>query len=151
MVVGRAGGVRALFATLFLSLAGCALALDNPDAPDRLAAFQAREAPYLRVIERRASTTEAYRRAYAEYEAFLDEELNKTYQMLRSKLEEPAAARLRDAQRAWIAYRDQAFAFVDENWQRSRFGSSAVISRGDYRTRIIRARVVTLLHYLQNY
>lgn len=137
---------------LLLALAGgCALALDNPDAPDRVAAFEAREAPHRRAVEQGADTTEAYRTAYADYEAFLDTELNRAYQALMAELDEPGQARLRTAQRAWIEYRDAAFAFIDRNWRRETFGSSSVISRGDYRTRIIRDRVMTLLRYLGNY
>lgn len=149
MPLRRAGRLPAF--VLLVLASGCALALDNPDAPDRVAAFEAREAPYREAIHVEADTTAAYRAAYDRYERFLDGELNRAYQALRRELDDGARQQLRAAQRAWIDYRDAAFAFIEGNWRREDFGSSAVISRGGYRTRIIRDRVLTLLHYLQNY
>jgi GH24 family phage-related lysozyme (muramidase) len=43
------------------------------------------------------------------------------------------------------------FEFIGTNWRTENFGSSAVISRGAYRTTLIKDRVILLLHYLKNY
>jgi uncharacterized protein YecT (DUF1311 family) len=37
---------------------------------------------------------------------FWDDELNRVYQLLQPKLSEPDRAKLRDAQRAWLTFRD---------------------------------------------
>ncbi|MBA1145935.1 DUF1311 domain-containing protein [Ectothiorhodospiraceae bacterium WFHF3C12] len=150
-MVIRIRPARVLAWLILALISGCAFALDNPDAPDRIAAFEAREEPYLESIRSRADTTEAYRNAYAEYAAFLDAELNRAYGSLMEQLEEADRARLRAAQRAWIRFRDAEFELIDRHWRRARYGSSAVISRGDYRSAILRDRVITLLRYLRNY
>jgi len=59
-----------------------ALALDNPDAPDYVGEFLNRIKVYELAIQETAQTTQEYVSAYAEYEDFLDEELDKVYKML---------------------------------------------------------------------
>ncbi|CAD7854509.1 MAG: hypothetical protein, partial [Olavius algarvensis Gamma 1 endosymbiont] len=85
--------------------------------------------------------TQGYISAYAHYENFLDQELNKAYERLMGHLDEDAQQTLRDSQRNWLKYRDAEFEFIALNWTPGNFGSSSVISRGDYRTTLIKDRV----------
>ncbi|SES65769.1 Protein of unknown function [Nitrosomonas marina] len=135
----------------FGCLSGAALALDNPDAPDYIAEFNSRAQTYERDIQQIAQTTQDYLTAYAAYEQFLDKELNQAYSQLMDQLSEEMQNALRASQRKWLGYRDAAFEFIALNWTTEHVGSASVISRGDYRTTIIRDRVMLLLHYLQNY
>lgn len=136
-------------AALWLAAAPCA-AIDNPDAPDRVADFQARARPYEARIGAAASTAETVA-AYAEYERFLDSELNRVYQELAGRLDDDARAQLRRSQKRWLAFRDEEFQFIDDNWTQERFGTSAALSRGDYRCSLLKERTVRLLQYLRNY
>lgn len=126
-------------------------AIDNPDAPNHVAEFENRAAPYEARITEQGGTTAEVRDALAEYERFLDRELNAAYKSLMKQLEEPLKTSLRHSQRQWIAYRDVEFQFIEETWTRAAFGSSAVLSRGQYRAAIIKARVRQLYAYLMNF
>jgi uncharacterized protein YecT (DUF1311 family) len=140
------------YLTLFLaSFSVPCLALDNPDAPDYVADFQQRAQVFEAAIHRQAKTTQDYLRAYAEYEQFLDKELNTAYQSLLAKLGTEQQVKLKQAQRNWIKYRNSEVDFIAENWTTKNFGSSAVLSRGAYRTMLIRDRTTLLLNYLKNY
>ena len=48
-------------------------------------------------------------------------------------------------------YRQADFDFIAEDWTSTTFGSSSILSRGDYRSAVTRHRVTTLLQYLRNY
>ncbi len=126
-------------------------AIDNPDAPDHVSAFQQRAQTHEQGIAQTPHTTQSYGDAYAAYEAFLDQELNAAYTQLLSHLNAESGKALKQAQRQWLNYRDQEFEWIARNWTQENFGSSTIISRGDFRTKIIRDRVITLLHYLGNY
>ena len=130
--------------------APAALAIDNPDAPDLLGAFQARCEKYQAEI-RKQSDTQKMMVAYANYEKFLDAELNKAYDTLLGHVSRDARDSLVSSQRKWLQYRDAEFSFIDRNWTLATFGTSSAISRGDYRTDIVKQRVVMLLRYLKNY
>ena len=136
---------------ILLCFVSSAFAIDNPDAPDHISEFLNRAKPFEHGIEQPAHTTQGYIKAYAEYERFLDDELDAVYAQLMAQLDGEAKKGLRDAQQAWLRYREQEFKFIRLNWNSITFGSSSVISRGDYRTAIIKDRVLLLLHYLQNY
>lgn len=146
--------MRTLVAAVFsISMMGATVvckAIDNPDAPDFVAEFNERAKKYEDEIQNKAAT-EDVRQAYAEYERFLDAELDKAYKALSSKLPGPARAKLKRAQDDWHKFRKSEFDFIAQNWTTKTFGSSSVLSRGAYRTAIIRERVTTLLHYLKNY
>lgn len=126
-------------------------ALDNPDAPDYVGDFMQRAQMYELNIHQTAHTTQSYITAHAAYEKFLDQELNAAYAQLMAQLNDKAQQNLRDSQRKWLKYRNAEFSFIAQNWTNENFGSSSVISRGDYRTSLIKDRVVTLLQYLKNY
>ena len=126
-------------------------ALDNPDAPDHVDDFMNRTQVYELDIQRTTHTTQSYITAYTAYEKFLDDELNNAYKQLMAHLNNEAQQVLRDSQRQWLKYRNAEFNFLAHNWTTKNFGSASVLSRGDYRTKLIKNRVVILLHYLQNY
>lgn len=124
-------------------------AIDNPDAPDLLAAFQARAQP---LEERRSAASGGPGQAQAAraYAAFLEAELNQAYQGLLPPLARPARTALVVSQRQWLRFRDAEGAFIDGHWVAPDFGSSAAQSRADYRAELVRQRVLSLLAYRQN-
>ncbi len=136
---------------LLVTLAGMpAWAVDNPGAPNYVAAFEQRAKPYEDQISQAAGTG-AVVAAYAGYERFLDEELNHAYAALARKLDMPRKRQLQQSQRAWLAFRDAETAFITNNWTMRQFGSSSHLSRGAYRSTIARDRILGLLNYLKNY
>jgi len=82
---------------------------------------------------------------------FLDKELNKAYALLISKLSSEHQKELKVSQSNWVKFRDAEFELINNNWNRSNFGSSFVVSRGDYSSTIIRNRLIQLLNYVKNY
>lgn len=127
------------------------LAVDNPDAPDLIGEFEKREIIYLTAIDNPQNSTRDFLLAYDDYLIFLDKELVKVSELIKLKLPEARKSELIAAQKYWIKYRDAEFEFIKNTWTRKDFGSSAGISRGDYRTSIVRNRIVQLLHYVKNY
>jgi len=141
---------------VFIALAGLLSstvvpALDNPDTPDLVAEFKARVKPARQAIENPHLSNRGVLVAYDDYQILLDTELNKTYQLLRSKLPRAQQAELKKSQKNWIKFRDAEFELIKNNWTRDHFGSSAGRSRGDYRSSVVSGRIIQLLHYLQNY
>ena len=128
-----------------------ALAIDNPDAPDYVGEFEARMQQHETYIYEKATTTQDYREGYAAYEKDLDAELNQAYKLLMSNLAPEQQELLKQSQRDWIKFRDSEYSFISDNWTTQQFGTSSVISRGNYRTMLIKNRVITLLSYLLNY
>jgi uncharacterized protein YecT (DUF1311 family) len=126
-------------------------ALDNPDAPNTAEDFTQRATVIEQSIVTGDHSTGDYVKAYSEYETFLDTELNQAYSALMSELEASEKETLKASQKAWIKFRDQEFAFQTQNWTQSRFGTSSRLSIAQYRCALIKARVVQLLHYLNNY
>lgn len=138
-------------ASLMIGMATSCRAIDNPDAPDYVAEFSQRAQKFETIIHKQAKTTQDALAAYADYERFLNAELDKAYSTLLARLAPPQQAKLKESQRNWVKYRDSEFGFIVENWTAENFGSSAVLSRGAYRTTVIRGRITLLLHYLKNY
>lgn len=126
-------------------------AIDNPDSKDLITDFKEREKVYLKAIENPANGTRDTIRAYHEYKIFLDKELNKTYSILKTKLPADRQKELKISQRNWIKFRDAEFKLINNNWNRSDFGTSFAISRGDYSSAIIKNRLMQLFHYASNY
>ena len=127
-----------------------AWAIDNPDAPDRVAAFEQRARPYAQALAATDGGSAAVQTGQA-YAQFLDAELNNAYRALLGHLEPPARAALVAAQRRWLHYRDAEQAFIDRQWTRARVGSSASLSAAGYRNALVRARVLQLLRYSAEY
>ena len=145
---------RALLAGLVAWLLALALApawaIDNPDAPDLVAAFQSRAQPF----EARLSETTGgpgLPQAARAYAIFMETALNQAYQSLLPKLGKPAYAVLQLSQRQWLRFRDAEEVFIDGNWVAQDFGSSAALSRADYRAGLVKQRVLSLLACRQNY
>jgi uncharacterized protein YecT (DUF1311 family) len=150
MSAGRRRCLRVVPAALLALLhTAPARAIDNPDAPDFVAEFEARCQPLEAAIEQAADGS-ATAQAQAQYAGFLDQELNRAYQQLQSRL--PAADRqaLQAAQRRWLAFRDSESAFVAGHFSQSRYGTSAAITRAASRTRLVKQRVLALLVYLKS-
>ena len=136
---------------LSIGLVVGAYAIDNPDAPDLIGEFEKREIIYLTAVDNPKNSTRGFLVAYDNYLIFLDEELNKAFEVTKSNLQEARRPELTAAQLHWIKYRDAEFELIKNTWTRKDFGSSAGISRGDYRTSIVRNRVIQLLHYAKNF
>ena len=126
-------------------------AVDNPDAPDLIGEFEKREIIYLTDIGNPQNSTRDFLIAYDNYLIFLDDELIKASEVIKSKLPEARKSELVAAQLHWIKYRDAEFEFIKNTWTRKDFGSSAGISRGDYRTSIVKNRIIQLLHYAKSF
>jgi uncharacterized protein YecT (DUF1311 family) len=144
------GRRRALAALLLAGLAAAAQAIDNPDAPDRVAAFAGRAAP----LEQQLAATDggsAAVRAGRAYADFLDAELNTAYQALLARLQPPARTALVESQRRWLRFRDSEQAFIGQQWTAERHGSSASLSVAGYGNALVRQRVVQLLQYSAEY
>ncbi|MCW9030117.1 MAG: lysozyme inhibitor LprI family protein [Gammaproteobacteria bacterium] len=141
-------GILLLTASLTLNTA---CAVDNPDAPNLIEQFKISEQTYLNAINNPKNGTRDTIRAYHEYKVYLDKELNKIYTSLRTKLSVAQQKELKVSQRNWLAFRDAEFKFINNNWNRSSFGSSFAISRGEYSSQVIRNRVMQLFSYSANY
>jgi len=138
-------------AILLISFSNSILAIDNPDSPDLIGQLTEREKPFKANITKPTNGTRDTIRAYHEYKLFLDKELNKAYALLISKLSSEHQKELKVSQRNWIKFRDAEFELINNNWSRSNFGSSFVVSRGDYSSTIIRNRLIQFLNYIKNY
>jgi uncharacterized protein YecT (DUF1311 family) len=125
-------------------------ALDNPDAPNVVVEFEQRAKPFEDKIGEHAGSG-AVAAHYADYERFLDDELNHAYAALMKKIEPPRKQQLLHSQKAWLAFRDAEFAFIRDNWTQQQFGSSSSLSRGAYRSMVAKDRITALLNYLKNY
>ena len=125
-------------------------ALVNPDRPDPVEAFKSRAEPYEDKIES-AQTTSDFADAYAAYNQFLEKEVESAYQKLINAVPKPRIDTLKQSHRQWEAFRDSELKFIRRNWTQDEFGSSAAISRGGFRARILENRTIMLLRYLQNY
>jgi len=132
-------------------MSSVAFAIDNPDAPDYIEAFQTKSRSFETKIEESADNGRSYAETSRNYEKFLDSELSTAYSLLQAKLADTQKSQLRESQKAWILYRDKEIEFVNANWTQQNFGSSSAISRNNYRSTIIRGRVEQLLNYLKNY
>lgn len=139
-----------LFLWLVLPCASC-LAIDNPDAPDYVAAFEARALKFETSAQNQGQNTSDTVHAYVEYEKFLDQELNQAYSALIKRVSSESKKNLMDAQKSWLHFRDAEFLFVSQNWTVANFGTSSALSIGISRTKVIRDRVIELLYYLKNY
>ncbi len=138
-------------ASVVLALAAtCAGAIDNPDAPDRVAAFEQRAQPYEQQLGATDGGTRAARQG-ARVGQFLDAELNRAYRSLLSRLEGPARAALVESQRDWLRFRDAEFRFIEKQWTADRSGTSARLSVAVYRTALVKQRVRQLLQYSAEY
>jgi uncharacterized protein YecT (DUF1311 family) len=143
--------ILATFAVFLALFASPCSAIDNPDAPDFLAEFEARAHEFEINVQKQGGNIGDTYRAYSDYENFLDHELNQAYMALMKHLSSENKKNLVDSQKQWLQFRDTEFLFIDNTWTMQNFGSSYVISRSASRIKIVRDRVITLLHYLKNF
>lgn len=137
-----------LRATAFFVAAPSAWAIDNPDAPDYVAQFEARaRLPAERFAQAAGGPGQAD--AASAYLQFLDTELNAAYALLLATLPAAQHSVLVAAQRQWLCWRDAELTWLDANWTPQRFGSSAALTRADRRATLLRQRVVALLGYVK--
>ena len=136
---------------LLLGFSCTACAIDNPDSVDYVAKFEQSSMPYLKQINNPNNTTIENIAAYSKYRKFLEKEMSVAYGMLKTKLNKHEFSKLTISQKNWVHFRNSEFAFIDNNWTRKDFGSSYVISRGDYKCTIIKNRILELLNYAKNY
>ncbi len=141
----------AVILILIFACTTLSFAIDNPDAPDYVGEFEKKIAPLEKYITQDAKTTLDMDQGYTKLEKALDQELNVAYKLLISKLDPKEKESLKSSQIQWLKYRDAEFKWIIENWNNNKFGSSSAISRGQYRTTIIKERVLQLLNYLKNY
>src|SRR5580698_3560590 len=135
----RGAWLRGLTALVVMALAAVpSYGIDDPDAPDLMAEFQQRAAPYEARISADAGNTKEIVEAYAAYQRFLEAQLTQVYAALGQKLAVAPRAMLVRSQRQWLAYRDAEFQFIDGNWTQAQFGTSAALSRGAYRCSIMK-------------
>ncbi len=80
------------------------------------------------------------------YEAW-DKELNIAYAALLDGMDKDSAAKLKEAQRKWVVYRDGEFAFQEGAWTED-LGSLIRVTLALARADIVRARVLTLRSYM---
>jgi uncharacterized protein YecT (DUF1311 family) len=140
--------LRWLLLGVWLCAGLAAAAIDNPDAPDLVAAFQARLAPFeQRVSEAAGGDANA---ALAQQARFLDDELNAAYQGLLRRLDAEQRRRLVQSQRQWLLYRDAEFKLSARLWTRETSGSSANLGRGLYQAALVRQRIEQLLGMMRN-
>ena len=136
---------------LLFALNTLCFALDNPDSPDYVGDFKKKIAPIEKYLSQEAKTTLDIDQGYVKLEKALDQELNAAYKLLISKLDPKEKESMKYSQIQWLKFRDAEFKWIVENWDNKKFGSSSAISRGHYRTTIIKERVLHLLNYLKNY
>ncbi len=141
-------GALLIFSSLLTSLV---FAIDNPDSPDFIGEFEVREQVFLKAINNPHNGSKDYLTAYDDYLKFLDDELNRAYYLVKSRLPIKRQQELKSSQRSWIKFRDEEFKLITNTWVRQDFGSSAGISRGSYRSTIVRNRVLQLLSYVKSY
>lgn len=140
--------VKYLLTLIILStFANACVAVDNPEAPNHLSSLESQEALFLDKINNPDNGYRANLIAYDDYLTFLDKQLNAIYKDLVPRLNEEQKNALKLSQREWIKYRDLEFALIQDVWNKSDFGSSSAISRGQYKASIVRDRVIQLIHY----
>lgn len=142
---------RAFLVLAVLSISFSACAIDNPDAADYISKFEQSLKPYIKQINNPENNNRQAVVAYSRYQNFLESEMKVAYKTLKTKLNKREYSRLKESQENWVRFRNSEFKFIDNNWTRKKFGSSYVVSRGDYKCTVIKNRIIELLNYAKNY
>ena len=135
---------------LIIIISSFCYGLDNPISPDYIGDFEKRIKPFEDNIQK-AQTTYDYTEAYNKFEIELDKELNKAYKLLMNKLNEKNKIKLKYSQIQWLKYRDSEIEWIINNFTQEEFGTSYVITVGEFRTKLIKNRVEELYWYLKQY
>lgn len=143
---------RAFSWLLLLALAGAlpCHALDSPETPDYVARFESRLQPFTDSFGQQSGAADLAREGNNLLD-FLDKEMQAAYAALLRKLEPAEKRSLQAAQKAWLNHYRREKAFIETNWTRDNFGSSYMLSRFSYLSRLKKDRIRTLLSYLKNY
>jgi uncharacterized protein YecT (DUF1311 family) len=94
----------------------------------------------------RDPSTRGMNECLAQAYAGWDQELNRTYRELLSRLDEASQDALRESQRAWIAFRDREFTLLDKLYG-SMEGTMYVTMRLADRVDLIKRRTLELQSY----
>jgi len=120
------GGWRNLALMLDLDASGVSEVLDDLEHPEEIEAHDPCESP--------RNTNEALQCAQAELDA-ADAELNRVYGEVMQLLEEPRRSRLRQAQRAWLPFRDASAEFEASLFEGGTMAPVLRVSEKSYLTR----------------
>ncbi|WP_034944505.1 lysozyme inhibitor LprI family protein [Erwinia oleae] len=90
----------------------------------------------------KANTTVDMQQCYSEAGSAWDKEMNQQYSTLLATLDKTQKAKLREAQRAWLTYRDSWLAASRERMRDG--GTLATVSLGAQRVELIRNQVQAL-------
>lgn len=143
--------VSLILGLLLMGVTCVTQAVDNPDAPDLIAAFETKEKVFIAAAENPKNGYCENLETYTEYLEFLDKELIAVYQSLQAKLPKDRQQQLKQSQLDWIKYCDLEFSFIENTWVKADFGSSSSKTRGQYKTSIVRDRVIQLMHYAKTF
>ena len=142
----------AIVCLLFTSNPRECLAIDNPDAPDLVSEFEKRAHSFEDKISLNAggaSSQLAF--LFNEYEKFLDVELNLAYNSYMKKLKEDEREKMKQAQRAWLVYKEKDFEFIEKSWNKVKHGSSFQLSKGNFRVTVLKNRIIQFLNFNKAY
>lgn len=123
-------------------------AIDNPDGARWLAPFEQQCQAFETRVQTQASDDSATLAAYADYERYLDSELNRAYQRLLLALKGKARQQFIAAQRQWLGFRKTEQNFIDQHWTPDRFGQSARLTRAASRVLVLKHRTHELVAYV---
>lgn len=95
-----------------------------------------------------ATDTVSIQQCYEKKYSAADKELNAVYTEAMKTLSEPEKAKLREAQKAWLKYRDASFElYIEKNKDLRSYGSVAV---ADYKATLVEKRVMELKYILSS-
>ena len=144
---GRRMWAPALTSSLLL-ICSLSHAIDNPDGARWLAPFEQQCQAFETRLQTLASDDSAMLAAYADYERYLDGELNRAYQRLLPALKGKARQQFIAAQRQWLGFRKTEQNFIDHHWTPDRFGQSARLTRAASRVLVLKHRTHELVAYV---
>ncbi len=98
-------------------------------------------------LSKAGGVTSEIRNVYAKAYKKWDDELNRLYKILLSKLDNPAKQDLRVAQRQWIKYRDSEFKYIENVIQKNN-GTISLVMSDERMVRLVRDRVLVLRAYI---
>lgn len=131
---------------LFLSLilVFCSFA---PAAQPEKGSLQAALDKKVEALMNKAKSTADQIQAAATGSKLWDEELNRVYQSLLKALPPAGQAALKTAQKSWLAFRDQQFAFIDQTY-RQFDGAMYLPMHAHARMSVVRERALDLARFL---
>jgi uncharacterized protein YecT (DUF1311 family) len=135
-------------ASLLLLTPCVILAIDNPDGTRWLAPFEQQCQAFEIRLQTHATDNAAMLATYADYERYLDGEINRAYQHLLPRLKGKARQQFSAAQRQWLSFRKTEQAFILQHWTPDRFGQSARLTQAASRVLVLKHRANELVVYV---